>query len=872
MGKLGDQLTLHIVNYQSSLNQREPSSPLVPCRAASISESWRLLEADIQDPVGLLASLRDVSNPISAILLGAFSQETRDQLFASNGHGLQQTKTAELLSKELNRVIEDEPINLESCFIDLEMRNGTRSLLEKKPTGDALRRLKRLLLEDAFPGLIKRGKPEWDDPEKWLSSQDFVISVEKIRELVPNVAPWLIIQALCSNLQPTEDLLGGILPIIGDLAEPVCGTMTRKTWFEEVAKIIRAHGNTEDIFSSCLEKHWGPLKQSVTSEGVTKVKLNPLTYSAFCAARLRLWYDPREGAFHRYRPDSGTWMHHTDTEVQRVLLEWIRKGEVPEARPSLNLTVQVLKHLRLLALYEATDQPMRPVHLAESMLYPERDSTLRSVPFSPAYFSRNRIPVRYDSQKLCPKFEAFLKASLSQDDIELLQKWCGFVLLGKNPHHKILLVRGVGGSGKSTLMDIIEAIIGAENVATLNVERLDDRFELAAFRDKTLLLGKDVASNVFRSKAAHTLKALSGDQGIEAELKFENGRFKLRGPFNIAVTSNAELEIGLQGDAAAWERRLLIIDFPKPVPADRKETNFAQKLLSGTGKEGILNWMLEGVEKVIRMERANQRFTRSYQQKARLKRLLNQSSSNDFFIESCLEASPGTTVTSAELYKKYEDFCDRQVFNPIDENTFYRRIRKPIYRFYHSIPGEVDLKAEVNKSPGQGKVPRLKGYKGLRIKPESQWPPLSGEVMANAEYRKFSEKGVRDARGMISKLKDKSDPAFVWLEQRLRPEAQAGVRAYEDNTDRVALIKKIVADLNSIVNYPLIYDKERFGKVKLRELTRALLRQDPETDIEIRLLNKLLIEDVFADDLMHVSQAAEVTFPANGSSGAGGHG
>ena len=50
-------------------------------------------------------------------------------------------------------------------------------------------------------------------------------------------------------------------------------------------------------------------------------------------------------------------------------------------------------------------------------------------------------------------------------------------------------------------MDIFEAIIGPENVATLNVERLDDRFELAAFHDKTLLLGKDVTTNVFQNKA-----------------------------------------------------------------------------------------------------------------------------------------------------------------------------------------------------------------------------------------------------------------------------------------------------------------------------------------------------------------------------------
>ena len=813
-----------------------------------------------------MAKLKDSANPAAVHLLNKFSPANRAKINGFTASSESMVEARLVLASEFNSQIEDAKSDLLTAdFSKVKLRDSTRDLQAKSPTGQDLKRLRRLLIEDCFPDGLKQLPADWDSPGDWLGKQDDIPTVKKVRQIAPNVAAWLLIEAVCGHSEKGDNLLEGILPIVGNLDEKVAGNMTRREWFEELATLLRK-GSTPDEYgeklTECLVKHWGPLiTETKTSSGTQRI-VNPLTYSAYCAARLGLWFDPREDAFYQYQPSQGIWTFLMEVEVQRLLLEWVLEGMITEAKPTLKFVEQIIKHLKVIALYEKTDLTEIPVHLADEMLYLREDR--EPAPFSPAYFSKNRIPISYDYSKTARNalFEDFLKRSLEQDDIELLQKWCGYVLLGKNPHHKILLVRGIGGSGKSTLVDIFETIIGSENVASLNVERLDDRFELAAFRDKTLLIGKDVASNIFKSKAAHTLKALSGDQGIEAELKFENRRFKLHGPFNIVITSNADLEIGLRGDAVAWERRLLIIDFNKQVEPNEKILNYAAKIIESS-PEGILNWMLLGASKVLKMERLNEKLTFSVKQDERLQRLLNQSSSIDFFIKTCIEAAPGKAVYSRVLYENYLEFCNEQVLNPTDETLFYKRILAPLFRLYQAEASE-NVAANVHAAD------RARGYKQIAIKPKSQWPPPHKIQQGIVHLKKISVKEILNAEGMKSKLADTQNPAYqlVWTSfAKEDQEIISGSNRSEDagtnaGKKQKAISQSLADGLNKFIGEPIYYKKllSAIATVKLRAETKTLLEKKPEeVKADVRTLKRMILEDIFPDDLakMPGSQAAK---------------
>jgi hypothetical protein len=66
------------------------------------------------------------------------------------------------------------------------------------------------------------------------------------------------------------------------------------------------------------------------------------------------------------------------------------------------------------------------------------------------------IPFQYDPAAGCDRFvNKLLRPVLSPEDIELLQRYCGVILIGGNRAQKILLLLDQGGTGKGTLVNII---------------------------------------------------------------------------------------------------------------------------------------------------------------------------------------------------------------------------------------------------------------------------------------------------------------------------------------------------------------------------------------------------------------------------------
>ena len=109
-------------------------------------------------------------------------------------------------------------------------------------------------------------------------------------------------------------------------------------------------------------------------------------------------------------------------------------------------------------------------------------------PFSPEYRNRNQCNLLYVPEANCPRFKDQLFAPLLEtEDISLLQKYFGQCLLGRNITQTIMLLTGSGGSGKGTLANILELIVGTANLSQdmffvrKNVRQLTFSFEKMMF-------------------------------------------------------------------------------------------------------------------------------------------------------------------------------------------------------------------------------------------------------------------------------------------------------------------------------------------------------------------------------------------------------
>ena len=58
------------------------------------------------------------------------------------------------------------------------------------------------------------------------------------------------------------------------------------------------------------------------------------------------------------------------------------------------------------------------------------------------------------------------------------------------------------------MADVLRQIIGRRNIAELRTNLLNERFEMAAFGGKTLLIGSDVPGNFLQRSGAEILKKI----------------------------------------------------------------------------------------------------------------------------------------------------------------------------------------------------------------------------------------------------------------------------------------------------------------------------------------------------------------------------
>jgi len=138
--------------------------------------------------------------------------------------------------------------------------------------------------------------------------------------------------------------------------------------------------------------------------------------------------------------------------------------------------------------------------------------------------------------------------------------------------------------------------------------------------------------------------------------------------------------------------------------------------------------------------------------------------------------------------------------------------------------------------------------------------PTGGEMIeANAaliESRSgwwFSADEIKDWSAFIDRVKRQSDPVSAFLWRSLSNQDQAVVTNLQPSA---TISNQVVQILNKIIEYPCIYEIERFKGVSLRPETTYLLQQSPTNSVLANanrlLLNRFLLEDVYPKELSKV--------------------
>jgi putative DNA primase/helicase len=372
-------------------------------------------------------------------------------------------------------------------------------------------------------------------------------------------------------------------------------------------------------------------------------------------------HEPAEKQFYTYRGDSGLYVPVTEASIRTALADRIlrasREWDVPalaQFRASGDLS-GVISHLKGITEEQgAFDSERAFIHVANGIINLD-DPDFNLEPFSSDKRSRNASPIKYVKGSKCRRFLEELLGPLEEADKELIQKMFGQMILGRNLIQRFMILDGEEDAGKTQLALIIKETIGQTNCAQMRTKLLEERFELARFLNRTLLLGVDVPANFLSTPAARVIKGLVGGDLMDAERKTSNDVFQFLGTLNCLITSNSRQRVRLEGDEAAWRRRMVIVRYTTP-RAGKKIPDFYKVLMKEEGP-GILNWALDGLRKLKAdiAERGDIYIDKKHRDI--VDSLMSESDSLRLFAISELQSSPGYDLSTDEIVKAYLEYC-----------------------------------------------------------------------------------------------------------------------------------------------------------------------------------------------------------------------
>lgn len=297
-------------------------------------------------------------------------------------------------------------------------------------------------------------------------------------------------------------------------------------------------------------------------------------------------------------------------------------------------------------------------------LYNVLDNSFKA--HTPEYISTVQINAVYDPNAKCPKFVEFLRASLGDSEIPLIQEMLGYFLIPVNKAQKSFVMVGAANAGKSTLLNVVqEILLGSQNVSNIPWQNLADRF------NKAELFGK--LANIFADLPTRNIddsgmfKAITGEDYITAERKNKDP-FSFR-PYARLLFSCNDIPRNYGDRSEGFYRRLIIIRFSKSVPKEQRDPNLADKL--ATERDGILTWALEGLKRLIQN---SYQFSETDATRAELARYRTESNSVLSFVEEFCELDADKYTMREELFTRYKEYCGNAGLKPVSQTNFNKEV------------------------------------------------------------------------------------------------------------------------------------------------------------------------------------------------------
>ena len=296
-------------------------------------------------------------------------------------------------------------------------------------------------------------------------------------------------------------------------------------------------------------------------------------------------------------------------------------------------------------------------------------------PFSSTDYLTQVAAAPFDPGAQCVRFKKFLREVFAgdRDLVRFVQRFAGYTLTGLITEQCFLFLQGSGANGKSTLIQILQQMLGQYARSTPTETLLAKHVTSSTSNDLARLQGARmvaaIESNPNRQLDEALIKQITGGDRITARFLYAEfseytPRFKLWFVANHAPRLRST-------DDALW-RRVVVLPFDAAIPREQRDLELLSALqtelpgIFAWAVRGCRSWRKHGLQTPNRVLDATRRYRKEVDHVRR-------------FIQECIEPSEGIVTRSKILYERYERWCSETGEHSVSMKALANRLNEAGY-------------------------------------------------------------------------------------------------------------------------------------------------------------------------------------------------
>ena len=204
--------------------------------------------------------------------------------------------------------------------------------------------------------------------------------------------------------------------------------------------------------------------------------------------------------------------------------------------------------------------------------------TRELIPHSLNYYSRAQIPVPWDkdafSQRWHDSLLFFFPGDEALNKYFVLQQFFGYALLRDCRYQKALFMYGTGSNGKSTVIDVLRAMVGPENCSALSLTDFARNFNIYSIQNKLVNIATE--TNTKDPQQTEIFKAVITGDLVKGEKKYGDiYNFKPYAKIFVAMNDMPVVPDHSHG----FDRRIVVLNFDRRISAEESKGNYHKEII-----------------------------------------------------------------------------------------------------------------------------------------------------------------------------------------------------------------------------------------------------------------------------------------------------